>query len=183
MPLVPIQILWLNLATDTLPALALALEPAEPGLMDRPPRDPRAAMLSARLLRAIAFHGATIAGVTLAAFWALPSSSSAHAQTMAFMTLALAQLIHLGNARSREPIRAYLGITANPWAVGALALVAALQVASVSIEPLQRALHTTPLAAHEWVLIVALAMVPALIGQVIRVCRRRRGALVLSDAH
>jgi Ca2+-transporting ATPase len=174
MPLVPIQILWLNLATDTVPALALALEPAEPGLMDRPPRDPRAALLSARFLRAITFHGATIAGVTLVAFWALPSSSPEHSQTMAFMTLALAQLFHLGNARSREPVWAYLRIVANPWALGAMALVIALQWASVSIEPLRRALHTTPLSAQEWILIFALAVVPGLIGQTLRVCRRSR---------
>jgi Ca2+-transporting ATPase len=180
MPLVPIQILWLNLATDTLPALALALEPAEPGLMDRPPRDPRGALLSARFLRAIAFHGATIAGVTLVAFWALPSASPEHAQTMAFMTLAMAQLFHLGNARSREPVWAYLRIHANPWAVGALAVVIALQLASVSIAPLRRALHTTPLSAQDWMLIVALAIVPAVVGQALRVCRRK---LLHADAH
>ena len=181
MPLVPIQILWLNLVTDTLPALALALEPAEAGLMDRPPRDPRAAMLSSRFLRAISFHGATIAGVTLVAFWTIPSIDPEHAQTMAFMTLALAQLFHLGNARSREPIWAYLGIHTNPWAVGALAIVAALQLAAVSIEPLRRTLHTTPLSAQEWLLIVALAVVPALIGQALRLCRRRN--LLHPDSH
>jgi Ca2+-transporting ATPase len=186
MPLVPIQILWLNLATDTLPALALALEPAEPGLMDRPPRDPRAALLSGRFLRAITFHSATIAGVTLVAFWVLPSTSPEHAQTLAFMTLALGQLFHLGNARSREPIWAYLRIHANPWAVGALAAVAALQLAAVSIEPLRRALHTTPISAQEWLLLVALAIVPALIGQTLRACRSTafgRTALLHADTH
>jgi Ca2+-transporting ATPase len=176
MPLVPIHILWLNLATDTLPAFALALEPAETGLMDRPPRDPRAAILSARFVRAIAFHAATIAGVTLVAFWVLPSASQEHAQTLAFMTLALAQLFHLGNARSREPVWAFLRMYSNPWALGAVALVVALQWAAVSIEPLRRALHTTALSPQDWLMMIALAGIPALIGQTLRACRRRTEA-------
>jgi len=173
-PLVPIQILWLNLATDTFPALALALEPAEPGIMTRPPRDPRAAILSARFLRAITFHGAIIATVTLTAFWALPSASHTQSQTMAFMTLALAQLFHLGNARSHEPVLTLIRLRANPWALGSVALVLALQVASVSIEPLRQVLHTAPLGAREWLMIVSLSVIPALLGQTIRTVRARK---------
>lgn len=173
-PLLPIQILWLNLATDTFPALALALEPAEPGVMDRPPRDPRAAMLSAPFLRAIAFHGATIAAVTLVAFWGVPSTSAAHASTMAFMTLALAQLFHLGTARSHIPVLALIRVRANRWALGAVALVLALQFASVAFEPLRMVVHTTPLGARDWMIVVMLAAVPAVIGQTLRTCRAGR---------
>jgi Ca2+-transporting ATPase len=170
-PLVPLQILWLNLVTDTFPALALALEPAEPGVMERPPRDPRAAMLSAPFLRAITFHGVTIATVTLVAFWALPSTSAAHASTMAFMTLALAQLFHLGNARSHVPVLTLIRMRSNPWAVGSVVLVVALQVASVAFEPLRLVLHTTSLSAEDWLMVMALSGVPALIGQTLRTCR------------
>ena len=173
-PLLPIQILWLNLATDTFPALALALEPAEPGVMDRPPRDPRAAMLSAPFLRAIAFHAATIAAVTLVAFWGLPSTGAAHASTMAFMTLALAQLFHLGNARSHVPVLALIRVRANPWALGSVALVLALQFATVAFEPLRLVLHTTPLGVRDWIMVVMLAIVPAVIGQTLRTCRARK---------
>ena len=67
-PLLPLQILWLNLVTDTFPALALALEPAEPGIMRRPPRDPERAILSRAFLRSIGFYAALITAVTLAAF-------------------------------------------------------------------------------------------------------------------
>jgi Ca2+-transporting ATPase len=172
-PLLPIQILWLNLVTDTFPALALALEPAEPGVMDRPPRDPRAALLSPSFLRAITFHGAAIAAVTLVAFWGLPSAGAAHASTMAFMTLALAQLFHLGTARSHEPVLAPARVRANPWALGSVALVLALQFASVAFEPLRLALHTTPLGAREWMMVVLLASVPAIIGQTLRAVRTK----------
>jgi Ca2+-transporting ATPase len=174
LPLLPIQILWLNLATDTFPALALALEPAEPGVMARPPRPPNAALLSAPFLRAISFHAGTIAAVTLVAFWAIPSIDTAHASTMAFMTLALAQLFHLGNARSREPVLTRARMGTNRWALAAVTLVLALQVAAVSLDPLRRVLHTTPLGPGDWLMIVSLSLVPGIIGQTVRMCRARR---------
>lgn len=174
LPLLPVQILWLNLVTDTFPALALALEPAEPDIMARPPRDPRAAMLSARFLRAIVFHGTTIAAVTLLAFWWSLPFGEAQASTMAFMTLALAQLFHLGNARSHAPVLALGQAQSNPWALAAVALVVALQVASVSLEPLREILHTAPLGAREWLLAGSLAAVPAIAGQSLRMYHARK---------
>lgn len=168
LPLLPIQILWLNLVTDTFPALALAMEPAEPGVMSRPPRDPRAAMLSAPFLRAITFHGTTIAAVTLVAFWWTEPSTPAGAKTMAFMTLALAQLFHLGTARSHAPVTAPRRIIANPWALAAVALVVGLQVLAVSVEPLRDILHTTPMSWRDWMTVTGLAAIPAVIGQGLR---------------
>ena len=124
LPLLPLQILWLNLVTDTFPALALALEPAEPGVMRRLPRDPDAAILSRRFVKAMTFYAALITLATLAAYaWGLRSGDAPRAVTMAFMTLALAQLFHLGNARSRGPVLTPRRAMANPWAVGAVALV------------------------------------------------------------
>ena len=168
LPLLPIQILWLNLVTDTFPALALAMEPAEPGVMSRPPRDPRAAMLSAPFLRAITFHGTTIAAVTLVAFWWTEPSTPAGAKTMAFMTLALAQLFHLGTARSHAPVTAPRRIIAKPWALAAVALVVGLQVLAVSVEPLRDILHTTPMSWRDWMTVTGLAAIPAVIGQGLR---------------
>src|SRR5690606_28414807 len=104
-PLLPLQILWLNLVTDTFPALSLAVEPGEPDVMRRPPRDPQEAILSARFVRAISLYALLITAVTLAAFlWALGGGDPARAITVAFMTLALAQTFHLGNARGTEPV-------------------------------------------------------------------------------
>src|SRR5690606_7766910 len=105
LPLLPLQILSLNLVTDTFPALALALEPAEPDVMRRKPCDPQEAILSPRFLKAIAFYALLITLSTLAAFfWGLSSGTVDRAVTLAFMTLALAQTFHLGNARSSEPV-------------------------------------------------------------------------------
>ncbi|HEU4525730.1 MAG TPA: cation-translocating P-type ATPase [Gemmatimonadales bacterium] len=163
-PLLPLQILWLNLVTDTFPALALAVEPGDPAVMRQPPRDPREAILSARMLRAIAIYGALIAAVTIAAYYLSGT-------TAAFMTLALAQILHLGNARSADPVLAPRLAFANRAAVGAVLLAAGLQILTVLLEPLTRVLRVTPLTGREWVLVVGLGALPALLGQGVKVGR------------
>jgi Ca2+-transporting ATPase len=172
LPLLPLQILWLNLVTDTFPALALAVEPGDDGLMRRPPRRPDAAILSRAFLLSLAFFAMLITAVTLAAFaWGLRGDPG-RAVTLSFMTLALAQLFHLGNARSRQPVLELRRAVANPWAVAAVPVVIALQLAAVYWPPLARLLGTVPMRAGEWAVVAALALVPALVGQALRVFRK-----------
>ena len=102
--LTPLQILWMNLVTDTFPALALAVEPGDSSVMRRPPRDPGKAILSAAFLRGVVFYALLIAGVTVAGFFLLGEGDAARSRTAAFMTLALAQALHLGNGRSRDAV-------------------------------------------------------------------------------
>lgn len=175
LPLLPLQILWLNLVTDTFPALALALEPGEPGVMERSPRDPERAILSGPFLKAIAFYAVLITAVTLTAYaWGLQSGEEDRAITIAFMTLALAQLFHLGNARSRGPVLERRQIVANRWALGALPLVISLQLLSVYWPPLASVLRTVPLAAADWLVVGGLSIVPAVIGQLMNLVQQRR---------
>ncbi len=166
--LLPLQILWLNLVTDTFPALALAAEPAERGIMQRPPRDPQQEILSARFLGSIARYAGLITAVTLIAF-AIglhdTDPTSNRAVTMSFMTLALAQAFHLGNARSRTPVLAPRHAFANPYALGAVAIVVVLQVLAIYVSTLGRMLHTQPLEWKDWLIVVALGLTPALVGQ------------------
>ena len=169
LPLLPLQILWLNLVTDTFPALALAVEPAEPDVMSRPPRDPKAGILSRRFLTSLSFFSLLITGATLGVYlWGLGTGSMERAVTLAFMTLALAQLFHLGNARSRSrvvhPARAF----ANRWALAAVGLVLGLQVLAVHWPPLATLLGTVPLSWSDWGVVLGAASVPALVGQAIR---------------
>jgi Ca2+-transporting ATPase len=179
LPLLPLQILWLNLVTDTFPALALALEPAEPGVMRRPPREPDASILSARFLRAMTWYAALITAVTLIGYLSgLGTEEAGRAGTMAFMTLALAQLFHLGTARSREPVLRWSGIVANPWALGAVPLVLILQLAAVYWAPLAAVLQTVPLAPADWVVILGLSAIPAVTGQVTQLVQQRRAIAV-----
>ena len=173
LPLTALQILWLNLVTDTFPALALALEPAEPDIMDRPPRDPHAAILSARFLRAIVFFSALITLPSLAAFlWGLNGpEGEAYARTLCFMTLALSQVFHLGNARSPGAVIRPTFAVRNPYALGAVVISVGLQFLAVYFTPLARVLDTTPLAPRDWLIVLALALVAAAVGQTLKLRR------------
>ncbi|HKK93309.1 MAG TPA: HAD-IC family P-type ATPase, partial [Longimicrobiales bacterium] len=168
LPLLPLQILWLNLVTDTFPALALAIEPGEPDVMRRPPRRPDSAILSRRFAGALLFYSGLITAVTLAAFvWALGTGPVDRAVTMAFATLAFAQLFHLGTARARDPVLRPSRAFANRWAVGAVALVLVLQALALYWAPLASVLGTVPLGARDIGVALGLAMVPAVIGQLV----------------
>jgi Ca2+-transporting ATPase len=176
-PLLPLQILWLNLLTDTVPALSLAVEPGDPGIMDQPPRNPGEAILSPRLTRSIIGYGLLISLCTLGAYWwAITRFPQDHAQarTVAFMTLAFAQILHLGNARSALPVLAPLRMVANRYALAAVGLTAALQVLTLMIEPLARVLRLAPIGADGWVVMIGSALIPALAGQLIKTVRAQR---------
>ena len=168
LPLTPLQILWLNLVTDTFPALALAVEAPDPNVMRHPPRDPKQPLLSARLLRLAAWYAVLIAGVTLGTFSVdlfVAHHTEQHARTMAFTTLALAQLLHLGNARSESAVRTIRHALSNRYALAAVALALALQISAVTYSPLARVLSASRLGAVDWVIAVAFALVPAVAGQ------------------
>ncbi len=166
-PLYPLQILWLNLITDTFPALALAVEPGEEGVMRQPPRDPDEAILSRAMLGSIVAYAVLIAAATVVAF-ALVGT------TGAFMTLALAQILHLGNARSRGPVLSPRLALTNRTALAAVALAIGLQALAVLLDPLARVLRVGPLTGREWALVAALGAVPAIAGQLFKLVRSRR---------
>lgn len=166
-PLLPLQILWLNLVTDTLPAIALGLEPAEPRLMRTVPRRQHAPILSRAVLGSIAVYGALITAASLAAYlWAMGSEDHrAHASTIAWMTLALSQLLHVGNVRSDTAVTTTASATRNRYAIGAVLVGIVLQLLALEVPPLARALVVQPLSVEEWLVVTALAATPAVIGQ------------------
>jgi Ca2+-transporting ATPase len=173
LPLLPLQLLWLNLVTDTFPALALAMEPTERDVMTRPPRQPQEAILSRSFLTRIFVYGSLITISTLAAYlWAL-QISAAHASTVAFMTLALAQTAHLGNARSERHVLRPDRAVANPFAVAGVAVSIALQVTAALWPPLAGLLHLTRLGTADWTVIISLALLPAVAGQAALFLRSR----------
>ncbi|HEU4557122.1 MAG TPA: HAD-IC family P-type ATPase [Longimicrobium sp.] len=175
-PLSPLPILWMNLVTDTFPALALAVEPSDRDVMRRPPRDPHAAILSLSFLGRIGFYGALITACTLAAYiLALNTMGEAHARTVAFQTLSLAQVFHLGNARSDSPVLSRKAIFANRWALAAVFGVVLAQIAAAYVPPLPQVLRLAVPGVADWLLIVPLAIAPAVIGQAVKVIAARRG--------
>ena len=172
LPLAPLQLLWLNMVTDTFPALALAMEPGDPDVMRRPPQDPEEAILSRSFLASVLAFGVLITLSTLTAFvWSLGRAPD-HAPTIAFMTLAFAQIAHLGNARSRGPVLRLERALANPYALAGAGLALLLQLAAATVEPLARILRVAPLDAVEWMVVVGLALLPALGGQMLKLVRR-----------
>ncbi|GAA1770928.1 cation-transporting P-type ATPase [Luedemannella helvata] len=154
-PLLPAQILWINLLTHGLPGVALGAEPAEPGAMRRPPRPPDESVLGRGLVASVLLTGAFIAAVVLGvAVWA--HAAGAPWQTMAFVTLGLAQL---GVALAVRVPRGR-GRPGNPALGVAVALSALLQLAAVGFGPLRALLHTSPLTWTQLAVCVAAAVLP-----------------------
>jgi Ca2+-transporting ATPase len=186
LPLTATQLLWINLVTDGAPALALGVEPADPGLMSAPPRRPEERVITARMWRGIFFVGAIMAAGTLYVLDAdLPggmfagSGSLRHAQTMAFTTLMLFQLFNLFNARS-EHDSAFRGLFTNAWLWGSILLSVLLQIAVVYSPFLQRAFSTTALTATDWIRCALVASSGLWFRELEKLLRRRltRGHLI-----
>ena len=140
LPLGPLQILWLNMITDVFPAMALAVEPSAPDVMKAPPRDPRLPLMTRGFVGLIVWQGLLLSGVTLLAFfvgmrwYGTEGEGLRHAVTIAFMTLALAQVAHTFNARSQTHSVFAAGVFTNGWqATARFALASNMDTNIVSI--------------------------------------------------
>jgi Ca2+-transporting ATPase len=169
-PLLPLQILWLNMVTDTFPALALAMEPGDPDVMNRPPRNPQEAILSRRFLTNILVYASLITACVLGAFLWAHEEMPERAVTVTFMTLALAQIFHLVNARAGS-VMSLAWFVGNRYAVGAIVLSVGLQFAAMYVEPLARTLRVVPLGPQQWAVVLAVSALPAIVGQGLRIAR------------
>jgi Ca2+-transporting ATPase len=168
LPLAPLQLLWLNMVTDTFPALALAIEPGDDEVMRRPPQNPQDAILSRQFLVRVCGYAALITLSTLAAYlWALGRAVES-APTIAFMTLALAQIAHLGNARSSGPVLRLRRAIANPYALLGAGIAVLLQASAAAVEPLARVLRVVPLEPIEWTVVIGRAAITATVGQILK---------------
>ena len=176
MPLVPVQLLWLNLVTDSLPALALGVEPVEEGVMDQPPRDARAPLFTRAFAWRLAWQGALVGALTLGAYvlgaWVLPGCSLAAGSTMAFATLTLCQLFHAFDVRSEETSLFRLGITSNPAMNKAFLIGLAMQLAVLLVPPLQTVFSTVSLSPRAWGVVACLAVTPVVVCEAAKAFRR-----------
>ena len=156
LPLLAAQLLWINLATDGAPALALGVDPADPAVMNAPPRPSGESVITRRMWSGIFFVAIVMAAGTLGILDAsLPgglipgSGTMKYAQTMAFTTLMIFQLFNVFNARSDET-SAFHGLFTNAWLWAAIGLALALQAAVVYLPVLQQAFSTVSLSASDW---------------------------------
>jgi Ca2+-transporting ATPase len=151
--------LWINLVTDGLPGLALAVEPEEKGLMERPPRPPRESIFADGMWQDIIWVGLLMGAVTLLTqAWAY-RTGHAHWQTMVFTVLTLSQMGNVLALRSERASFFQLGPWSNPLLLGAVALTVALQMATIYVPSLNPIFKTEPLDLDELVLCLALSSV------------------------
>ena len=174
LPLLPLQILFLNLVTDVFPALALGAGGGERDVLDHPPRHPDEPIMTRRHWWAVVLFGLMITIAVLSAFiWALnqPDRPPEFAVTVAFLTLAFAQLWHVFNMRSRRAGLINNQVTRNPYVWMALVLCSAVTVAAVSWPPLAEVLQLVMPDARSWAVILSLSLLPLAVGQVAKYIR------------
>ncbi len=165
LPLVPIQILWVNLVTDGLPAMALGVDQSESDLMRQKPRSSRENIFARRLGWKIVSRGLLIGLCTLAAFVIAlrqgsgDADSLVHAQTVAFATLVMAQLIHVFDCRSSRSIF-HRRLLENKFLVFSVLSSLALMLGVLYLEPLQPIFKTVPLTFRDWALVMVAAGIP-----------------------
>jgi Ca2+-transporting ATPase len=173
-PLLPIQILWVNLVTDGLPGLALAGEAEEPDVMRRPPRPPTEGVFAHGLGVHAVWVGLLMAGLTLGTQAWFFHAGSSHWQTMAFTVLCLAQLAHVLAIRSERQSLFTQGLLSNKPLLGAVGLTLALQLATIYVPALNGVFKTEPLSAVELTLVAAGAALVFLAVEVEKWTKRRR---------
>jgi Ca2+-transporting ATPase len=175
-PLLPLQILWVNLVTDILPAMALIRDPAEPDVMRRPPRDPQDALVTWRFGRQMLAEGALLSAGVLGAYLtaAWDTGPGPRATTMAFVALVLVHPFQAINCRSDRV--GWWRLPSNGLAWAALAVLAGVQWAAVSWAPLARLLGTVSLSATDWSLLTLWVAWPVLLLEALKIARHRRGA-------
>ncbi|MBP7687757.1 MAG: cation-translocating P-type ATPase [Thermoflexales bacterium] len=173
-PLTTIQLLWLNLLTDGAPALALGLERGDPDIMDQAPRPTTEPIVNRLMIIRIGVMTVALTGVVLAAFmvgWS--QKNQVLAQTLAFVTLALAELPIAYTTRSERYPLFKLGVLSNKWMQRAVGLSIVLTLAVVYVPFLNDPFNTMPLSLEHWAIIAPLALIPAIVAEVSKYFVRR----------
>ena len=171
LPLLPLQILFLNLVTDVFPAFALAMGEGERGVLKRPPRNPKEPILDRDQWLAIVLHGialtaATFGALALGRLWL--GLDERAAVTVTFLTIAFAQLWHVFNMRHPTSGLFHNEITRNPWIWAALALCAGILVTAAYVPSLSHMLHLVAPDIKMWGIVLAMSLAPLLIGLIVR---------------
>lgn len=172
-PFVAVQLLFINLVTDSLPALAIGMESGNPDILKRKPRDPKASLLDKKFVTQISIQGFLISLSVIAAFLLGLRDTPAIACTMAFSTLTFARLLHGFNCRSQHSIFK-IGFKNNWYSLAAFALGTVLLALILFVPALHGLFAVQPLTAQEVWLIVILAIIPTILIQLVKVIRENR---------
>jgi len=185
-PLTAIQLLWINLVTDGLPALALGMEPPERDIMKRRPRPPREPVITFRHGVQMLLQGSLIALVTTMAFALVYHANGLeHARTAAFCVIAYAQLFYSFSCRSQRYTLPELGLFSNPYLFGAIAISGLLQLSAVALPFARTVFDVTAFPLQEWTLVILLSLIPVTaieVAKLIRAAFARKNGPELGDA-
>jgi Ca2+-transporting ATPase len=179
-PLAPIQILWMNIVTDSPPALALAMDPMDPDTMKRPPRPPKQQILTWQSSADLIITGLVIALATLAVFagyLAGGPEAAAKAGTMAFSVIVISQLFTaIAYSGSRERSLLGTGLFRNPWLWAAVGFGLVTQFVITEWGPLRSVFGTVPLGLVDWGVVLLVSLAPVVVVEGVKAGRRWRGA-------
>lgn len=173
LPFAPVHLLFINLLTDSLPALAIGMEPADKRLLQEKPRDPKTGILTKNFMMNVLGEGALIAVVTLSAYYRGLETSAALASTMAFATLTLARLFHGFNCRGKQAITE-LGLMSNKYSLYAFGAGVCLLAAVLFIPVLHGVFSVAALSAANVVRMVIFAFIPTAVIQLVRICKLKK---------
>lgn len=194
-PLTVIQLLWLNLVTDSFPALALGVEKGEPDIMQEPPRDPNEGIIDGEMKYNIIVQSIAIGIATLAAFFiglrlfgydsSLAENASATllsanehalngARTMAFVTLVLAELLRAFSARSSSQTILEIGVFTNMTLVKSFLIASALMLIVIYVPFLEPVFDTVFMGLKHWIIIIPLAFIPFIAGELHKISKRKK---------
>lgn len=177
-PLLPIQLLWLNLVTDSFPALALGVEKGDPDIMSQKPRNPNEPILDRHMVVSIIFQSIAIAVASLSAYWwgiyRYGLDNILEARTIAFTTLITAELLRAYSTRSTHYTIFEIGIFSNKTLVYGTTLSFILTLVVIYIPFLNPVFHTFPLGITDWEIILAFAFLPLLIGEIVKLIMHKK---------
>lgn len=189
-PLTAIHILWVNLITDTLPAIALGVDPEDPDVMKEKPRSASERIFVKDDVSFMILNGSLIGTLTLFAFMeglkiytestslftmnlqAVNSEALIHAQTLAFLTLSVSQLFHAFNLRTNQKSIFQAGIFKNRYLIGAVVVGLVLQIALVYVPVLSDWFHLRPLVWQEWLFVIGLSVIPVAVNEFVKAMKR-----------
>jgi Ca2+-transporting ATPase len=186
-PLIATQLLWINLITDSFPAIALGMDPGSPDVMSEKPRDSKESFFAGDAGMHVVTGGVLIGGLTIFAFWygyyqhgfspfrgMVPANTVEYARTMAFMVLVMCQLFYSLAVRNSSKSVFQIGVFSNKYLSGAILLGVLLQLLVIGIPVMQRAFHLQMLDVRTWLIVVSLGLVPLLLNEFIKIFIRIR---------
>lgn len=173
-PFAPVHLLFINLLTDSLPALAIGMEPADERLLDEKPRDPKTGIMTRDFIMTMIAEGVLITVVTMTAYHIGIAGNPAKASTMAFATLTMARLFHGFNCRSKESIFE-IGLGSNKYSLYAFAAGVCLLALVIFVPFLHSVFSVENLSATAIAQIIGLSFIPTVIIQLVKLCRNKKG--------